>query len=307
MAPLEDGEITDATHTHDLAHIAKETNTTAVAVSGKTIRLGTPNIFRKDLYFFLMEGTWFRTFSIVLALFLILNLMFAGLYLIDPSGIAGTGDYIFWDAFCFSVQTMGTIGYGALHPNSVFVNTIVIAEAAVGLLFTALITGLVFAKASRPKASVLFSKVLTVSTRFGVPTLSFRVGNARGNDVVDAQITVSLLIDEITPEGEHVRRIHDLKLARDRSPFFAFTWSIMHTIDEKSPLYGLDLDNPQFISIMAVLMGHDGTYGQTIYARHMYTASDLKNKHRFVDVMRQRPDGQLIIDFHRFHDTQALP
>ena len=148
---------------------------------------------------------------------------------------------------------------------------------------------------------------VTVSTRFGVPTLSFRVGNARGNDVVDAQITVSLLIDEITPEGEHVRRIHDLKLARDRSPFFAFTWSIMHIIDEKSPLYGLNLDNPQFISIMAVLMGHDGTYGQTIYARHMYTASDLKNKHRFVDVMRQRPDGQLIIDFHRFHDTQALP
>ena len=306
MAPLEYSEITDAIHTHDLAHIAKETKTTAAPVSGKAIRLGTPNVFRKDLYFFLMEGSWFRTFSIVLGVFLTLNLLFAGLYLIDPTGISGTGPYLFWDAFCFSVQTMATIGYGALHPTSIFVNAVVIGEAALGLLFTALVTGLVFAKASRPKASVLFSKVLTISTRFGVPTLSFRVGNARGNDVVDAQITVSLLIDEITPEGEHIRRIHDLKLSRNRTPFFAFTWSIMHSIDEQSPLYGLDLDNPQFISIMAVLIGHDGTYGQTIYARHMYTPFDLKNNHRFVDIMQQRPDGQLIIDFRHFHDTKAL-
>jgi len=306
MAPLEAAEITDAIQTHTLAQQANKTDPAVPLTTSKTIRLGTPNAFRKDLYFFLMEGSWARTFVIALGLFLSINAFFAGLYLIDPSGISGVGPYVFWDAFCFSVQTMSTIGYGALHPTSVFINTIVVGQAAIGLFFTALITGLVFAKASRPKASVLFSKVMTIAPRFGVPTLSFRVGNARGNDVVDAQITVSLLIDEITPEGDHIRRIHDMQLSRNRSPFFGLTWSVMHIINEDSPLYGMDLSNPKFISIMAVLTGHDGTYGQTIYARHMYAPSDLKNNHTFTDVMSQRPDGQLVINFHLFHDTQAL-
>ena len=159
----------------------------------------------------------------------------------------------------FSVQTISTIGYGNMHPLTKYGNIVMTIEAGMELLIVAMITGLMFAKASRAKASVIFSQNLIVGTRFGVSTLQCRVGNAKGNDVVEARFGLSVLIDEVTPEGEKVRRIHDLKLKRGQSPFFMMTMVMMHEIDDSSPLWRIDwtqADSP-IEALVATVSGHE--------------------------------------------------
>ncbi len=272
----------------------------------EAVRKGAPAELRRDLYFFLMEGSWTRLLFALGFVYLLVNVIFAGLFMLEPGAITGADTTSFADAFSFSIQTMSTIGYGALSPATGYANLLVAIEAAVGILGVALATGIMFAKASRPQASVLFSRPMVISQRHGKPTLMFRVGNARGNEVVEAAINVSVLCDEVSPEGHHLRRMHDLRLVRDRSPFFTLSWLVMHEIDEDSPLAGVDWAKPDAVILFAVTMrGHDATYGQTTFARRIYEPGDVQVGHRFVDVISETPDGQMIIDFTHFHDTVA--
>ncbi len=270
------------------------------------VRKGTPSELRRDIYFYFIEGSWTRVFVALTFLFVVANVLFAALYMLEPGSVLGADNVSFQEAFFFSVQTFSTIGYGVLSPGNAWGNAVVTAEAAVSLLSVALATGLVFAKASRAKASVLFSKPLLLTTMHGKPTLTFRVGNARGNEVVDASVTMTVVLDTITPEGHHLRRLRDLKLTRSRSPIFTLTWTVMHEIDEDSPLNGMNFDSPDLpvVSVIVTLVGHDGTYGQTIYARHQYTVDDLRPNHRFMDVISELEDGRIMIDYGRFHDIE---
>jgi inward rectifier potassium channel len=295
----------------DLARLrlSKEETTSARPTRiGDAVRKGAPSELRRDFYFFFMEGPWSRLVLSLVFMYLAINATFAGLYLLEPGAIGGAHTRSFADAFFFSVQTFSTIGYGVLTPATSYGNLVVTAEAAVGLLSAAFATGLMFAKAARPHSSTLFSNVFVVNRRNGVPTVTFRVGNARGNDVVDASITVTILKSEVSQEGEQLRRMHELPLLRNRSPIFTMTWVVMHEINEQSPLAAVDWTDPeQLLVIVVTLVGHDGTYGQTTYARHMYQIEDARVGHRFVDVMSQLPDGRMAIDYSRFHDTVAEP
>jgi inward rectifier potassium channel len=239
--------------------------------------------------------------------FVIVNACFAGLYLLEPGSIAHAAPRSFADAFSFSVQTFSTIGFGTLAPQTEYANFIETLEAATGLLGVALATGLMFAKASRPSSSALFSNVMVLSEREQIPTLMFRLGNTRGNDVVDAQISVSVLKEELTSEGHHMRRLHPLKLVRERTPLFVMTWTVMHEVNEESPIYGVDFTEPQpgIVAFVVTMTGHDGTYQQTIYARQMYYSEDVRVGQRFVDVIRQMPNGAMLVDYSKFHDTIA--
>ena len=273
---------------------------------GDAVRKGAPSELRRDFYFFFMEGPWSRLVVTLMFIYLTINATFAGLYLLEPGAIGGAHARSFADAFYFSVQTFSTIGYGVLTPATPYGNLVVTAEAAVGLLSAAFATGLMFAKAARPHSSTLFSNVFLVSPRNGIPTVTFRVGNARGNDVVDATITVTILKTEITREGDRLRRMHELPLLRNRSPIFTMTWVVMHEIDERSPLAGVDWSDPKdLLGLVVTLVGHDGTYGQTTYARHVYYPENARVGHRFVDVMSQLPDGRMAIDYSLFHETVA--
>lgn len=276
---------------------------------GTAVRLGAPPELRRDLYFFFLEGSWGRVLASFAFFYLALNVIFAGMLMLDPAGIAGTsesGRATFTEAFYLSVQTLGTIGYGVLNPTSEWTNFVVTLEAAVGMLFAALATGTMLAKASRAQASVLWANKLVITKFNGKPTLMLRVANARGNDVVEAGMTMAVVVDTRSAEGQHIRRVLDLKLVRDRQPMFALTWTIQHVIDADSPLHGLDLGpNSPLNGLVCTLMGHDGTYGQTVYSRHIYTAGDIHPDHTYVDVMSQLPDGRLVIDLHRFHDIRS--
>lgn len=308
MAPVE-GEFTfeGAVTTAELARqrlSAAPPQTSAPPRIGQALMKGAPSELRQDWYFFFMAGPWSRLIVSLVFMYLATNVCFAGLYLLEPGSINNAHSKSFADAFFFSVQTFSTIGFGVLTPGTTYGNMVVTAEAAVGLLGAALATGLMFAKATRARSGALFSQVAVVTQHEGTPTLIFRVGNARGNDVVDATITVTSLRDEISAEGNHLRRQRDLKLLRSRSPFFIMTWVVMHPIDDESPLRDVDWDNPQnLLAIVATLTGHDGTYGQTTYARQVYTPDKIRHHHRFIDVISQLPDGRLMIDYTRFHDT----
>jgi inward rectifier potassium channel len=270
------------------------------------LRKGAPPELRRDLYFFFMEGSWTRALLSLVFCYLLVNVLFAGLYLIHPECIGLESTSAFRSAFAFSVQTISTIGYGGMSPQTAYGDMIVTIEAAVGLLGVALATGLMFAKASRPHSSVVFSRNVLVTTMNGKRVLMFRAGNARGNEVVEASLNLAVLQDEVSPEGHHLRRIRDLRLVRDRSPVFMLSWTVIHELDGDSPLAGVDWSAPEkhISNFVVTMMGHDATYGTTTHARHTYFPEDVLLDRRFVDVMSQLSDGRLLMDYDKFHDTE---
>lgn len=240
--------------------------------------------------------------TLAAAAFLLVNLLFAFLYWIVPGSISST-EGSFADAFFFSVQTFGAIGYGYMYSQGLWGNAVVVVEAFVSLLFIAVLTGIVFAKFARPHARVLFSQNALIERRDGVPTLTFRVANERGNDVVEASLRVSVLKTEISKEGKRLRRFHDLALARQSTPVFILSWQVFHAIDEASPLHGMSVEDmiEGDVRITVALTGLDGTFAQTIHARHMYWADQILQDHRFVDVIESHEDGSVTMDYRKFH------
>jgi inward rectifier potassium channel len=268
------------------------------------VRRGVPSSHRRDLYAYFMAATWPQILLFVLASFIVLNLGFATAYWMMPGSVDNVEDGNFFQAFVFSVQTMAAIGYGVMAPQTTGAHVVVVVEAFMGLLCIALATGLVFARASRPRSSVMFSNVCVVNLRHGVPTLTFRVGNARGNEIVSANVKVAVLLEEESVEGHKLHRLHDLKLDRAETPMFALSWSVFHQLNEQSPLHGLrEGDGRGAQAIIVSLIGHDSTFAQTTHSRHMYSPEDIRVGHRFVDVISDMPDGRILIDFERFHDT----
>jgi len=258
-----------------------------------------------DFYHAVLRAPWWLFFLGLGAVFVGTNVVFALLYVVDRGGIAHARPGSFWDAFIFSAQTIGSINYSVMVPRSNYVNTLVIVEAFVGILMIALFTGIIFARFSRPFARVVFSKVAVITPFDGVPTLMFRAANQRGNQVLDASVTVTLARQHRTREGIVMRRFEELKLVRGRTSLFSLSWTIMHAIDEASPLYGIGSEEmiEKQMEIVALLSGADATMAETIYARYAYGPDDIVRDHRFVDVLSLTPKGQRVVDLTRFHDT----
>jgi len=264
-----------------------------------------------DFYHQMLRFTWPQLMLFFTMGFMGLNLLFACLYSLDPQGISRSADPVqappFWREFFFSVHTVATIGYGNVYPVSLYVNILVVVEITLGVLFFALATGIAFARFSRPTARVLFSNVAVVTEIGGIPTLMFRAANQRHNFIFEAHANVSVLMDE-TVDGFAMRRFQDLELVRSSTPVFALTWSVMHRIDQRSPLRPWLKDQcvPKDAEIIVVLSGTDGRTGQTMYSRWAYSQSDLRWDSRFVDILGEAEDGGRTIDYDRFHDVISI-
>ena len=203
---------------------------------------------------------------------------------------------------------MATIGYGSMYPRTDYANNIVCIQALFGLWGVAMITGLAFARFSKPTARVIFSRVAVIAPFNGVSTLMYRTANQRSNQILEAQQRVTLIRDEVTSDGDYMRRFYDLQLVRSQSPIFALTWTVMHVIDENSPLYKLtpkDLVEQQ-AEIVVTLTGLDETVSQTIHARHSFVASEILWDMRFVDILLRSPEGKRVVDYTRFHEVKAI-
>ena len=272
------------------------------------VRKGLTHSRWRDPYHWLLTLDWPRFFAVTVISYVATNALFALLYLAGGDSIKNARPGSFWDAFFFSVQTMATIGYGAIYPQTDYANLLVSIEALVGLLGVAMGTGLMFARFSRPTARVLFSHVAVIAPHNGLPTLMLRVANERRNQILEAQIGLSLLRDEVTLEGEFIRRFYDLKLLRSQTRIFSLSWMVMHVIDESSPLYGAtpeSLDEAE-TDIVVTLTGIDDTVSQTVHARHYYITEEILWNMRFVDIFSKKPDGRRMLDFTRFHDVTPV-
>ncbi len=272
------------------------------------VRLGSQKFHWGDLYHLLLRISWPGFLSIVVIAYLITNTCFAIAYLAGGDDIANAQPGSFLDAFFFSVQTMASIGYGAMYPKTLYSNFLVAIEALVGLIELAMTTGLIFARFSIPTARVMFSRVVVIAPFDGVLTLMFRAANQRHNQILEAQFRVSLVRDEVTLEGKSMRRIYDLPLVRNQTPIFGQTLMVMHPIDEHSPLYNATQSTllASDVAIVVILTGIDDTVSQTIHARHIYSAQDILCNMAFVDLFFNLPDGRRAIDYRRFHDVRPL-
>ncbi|NES25256.1 MAG: ATP-sensitive inward rectifier potassium channel 10 [Symploca sp. SIO3E6] len=262
----------------------------------------------QDPYHLLLTLNWFWFFVAIAVFYLIINTVFALLYLAGGDCLENARPGSFADAFFFSVQTMASIGYGVMHPSTKYADIVVTIEALVGLMALAMSTGLMFARFALPTAKVLFSNVAVITPYNGVPTLMFRAANKRRNRILEAQVRVSLLRDEVTQEGEFMRRFYDLQLVRSQTPSFSLTWTIMHHIDENSPLYGATLESLIAVNseLVVTLTGLDETVSQTIHARHSYIESEILWNQRFVHIFSRNRHGGWLINYNHFHDVEGI-
>jgi inward rectifier potassium channel len=259
-----------------------------------------------DVYHFLLTSRWWQLLLILAGAYVSANVLFALAYLALGNAIEHARPGSFADAFFFSVQTMATVGYGNFWPRTTAANLLATAEMIVGGMALALMTGLVFAKFARPTARVLFSDVAVVRRWEGVPSLVFRMANARSSQIVEAHISVMMLRTERGAEGDVNRKQHDLHLLRSQSTLFALTWTAIHPIDERSPLRGVDAAAlaASDASIIVSFSGWDENLAANIHARHTYAPDRILFGRRLVDVLADGPRGDRIIDYTRFHETE---
>ena len=284
-------------------------------------RDGSFNVERKRLpflrslspYHSLLTISWPRFYLLVVSGYLLFNILFAAAYYsCGPGALAGagerTGEERFLDDFFFSVQTSTTIGYGRIAPVSTMANVLASIEALTGLLGFALATSLMFARFSKPDARILYSRNAVVAPYRGIHGLMFRIANERNSQLI--QVGVQVLLSRFEKEGNAtVRRFHQLTLERDEVTFFPLTWTVVHPIDRKSPLYGQTEDEFRAAEseILVLISATDETFSQTVNSRSSYKADEIVWGAKFADVFGRKPDGTMIVDLHRIHAFDRVP
>lgn len=288
--------------------VVAPTDPPATSLRRSVVRVGQPRAYLTDLYAGLLALPWRYLIALLATAYVLVNAAYASLY-VGLGDCVGGGDGGFFDAFFFSIQTLATIGYGVMHPAGTCGHVLVGLESLNGLLGFAVVSGIVFAKFARPSAAVIWSSRAVIARRNGVPHLMFRVANARGSHVAQASLQVVALLDDVTAEGERMRRMHDLALERAQTPLLIMSWLVLHRIDETSPLYGKSAEDfaRGDIRITASLTGIDDVLAQAIYAYHQYGPDQVVRDARFVDVIRRLPDGRSELNLGKFHDVERSP
>ena len=262
-----------------------------------------------DFYHRAVRMSWPRFIALLAGGFLAVNLLFGLLYMAGTNTIEGARADSFGDHFFFSVQTLATIGYGAMFPRTTYGHILVTLEAMLGLFGIGIVAALAFARFSLPRSRVRFSQVAVITTFDGVPTLMLRAANERRNALIAARVQVSLLRHETTREGLSIRRFYDLSLSRSDTPIFALSWLIMHPITPDSPFHEMTeegLENCEF-ALLVSITGLDETLSQTLHARQSYFNTDIRLNHRFRDLLEVSESGDRMLDLRRIDETEPVP
>jgi inward rectifier potassium channel len=261
----------------------------------------------RDVYQWLLALRWPQFAALVAALYITLNLLFATLYSFDRQSIAGsTGGSWFFDCFFFSVQTLATVGYGHMYPQTLYGHIISTIEIMSGIFLLAVVTGLIFVRFSRPVARIAFSRCLVIGPLNGQPTLMLRVGNQHQHSIVDTEFRIMFMRDEPLVEGGDYRYFYSLKLHFDKLILFPAALTLRHVIDKSSPLYGATLESLQTSrALFAVsVSGIDPVIAAPVQAQHDYSWRDVRFGERFVEIYTESGRGQLTVDYGRLHDTE---
>jgi inward rectifier potassium channel len=269
--------------------------------------LGLSQGFWGDLYHRSMTVYWPVFFGSAAAIFVALNAVFGFLYSLGHEPIANAAENGPLAYFYFSIETLATVGYGDMHPQTNYGHLIATIEIFTGMSFLAVMTGLIFARFSRPRARFVFAKEAVITRHDGRPTLMIRLANARHNTVSRASARLWIIRAERTKEGDQLRRFYEIKLDRSEHPMFVLSWMLFHVIDKDSPLHGMtasDLAEGDALLVLNV-GGLDDSSAQQLYARHIYSWRDIRWHHRYQDIASVSPQGRFLLDYTKFDDVVA--
>jgi len=273
------------------------------------VRLGTYEFKKKgvsrfdlrDPYHLAIALTWPRFLAALLALYLSANVVFATLFWAVPGSVAHARPGSFADAFFFSIETLATVGYGEMYPATLYGHVVAATEIVCGLAFIAILTGLTFVRFSRPRAKLVFAANPVVATHNRKPTLMLRIGNGRTTVLMDARAQLNVLLSETSAEGKMFRRAQELPLERAHIPIFPLFWTLMHVLDERSPLHGYDMARAIAASAQVFVMVEvrDPILATTVHGIHTYVAKDIRFGMRYADAVTTADDGTPVLDLTR--------
>ena len=276
----------------------------------RIVRVGRHHRYMDDLYHNLLKMSWAGLFGSIIAAYLGINLVFAAVYYLDPRGVENMHPGSFADAFNFSVQTLATIGgYGRMAPRDLLCHLAVTAEALCGLLGFSTTAAVMFAKLSRPTARVRFSRAAVVAERDGIPSLMFRIANERDHPLLEARLRLVMFYNDVTAEGQLLRRSCELPLSRAGTPMFELNWLAVHPITERSPLFGQDRASLSRIeaAVMVSFVGVDSTLAQSVYAQRVYRPADLRWGEHFRQLIASEYQETYVVDYKNFNQTARMP
>jgi inward rectifier potassium channel len=252
--------------------------------------------------------SWPGFAGLIFGIYLLINVVFAWLYMLEAHAIAEMAPGSFFDAFFFSVETLATVGYGHMYPETFYGHLITMLEIMVGMFGLAVITGLIFVRFSRPTARMHFSKLAVIAPFDGVPNLMIRIANLRHQAMVEPQFRMILLRDSITAEGDEVRRFRSLKLEFDHLIAFPVVLTVRHPIDATSPLFGMTPEDfrQQNIRILTSIVGVDTVIVAPVQSSGDYSYDQIEWNRRFVEIYDQNKEGDWTVDYGRIDETEDV-
>jgi inward rectifier potassium channel len=288
---------------------------------GKTKRIINPdgsfNVKRsntgfnsRDIYHFLVNISWTKFFLLIFAGYFLINFVFGTIYyLIGVENLRNAIDkspmQSYLNAYFFSVQTFTTVGYGGMIPNGLPANFVASIEAMVGLLGFAVATGLLYGRFSRPSVRILFSNNAVVAPYRDKTALMFRLANQRNNDIIEVEANVlAVFIDKSTNN----RKYYGMNLERNSVYFFPLSWTVVHPIDEQSPLYNKTIDELRELQteILVQFKGFDDTFSQTVHTKYSYSLDEIVWNAKFKPAFEPDHKGEIIFDLNRIHDYEVI-
>jgi inward rectifier potassium channel len=259
---------------------------------------GVSRFDMRDPYHFAVALTWPQFLAAFFVFYLLVNFVFAILFWLSPGSVANARPYNLPDVFFFSIETLATVGYGEMYPATFYGHLVAAIEIMCGLTFTAILTGLTFVRFSRPRAGLIFAPNPVVATYNGKPTLMVRVGNARAALLMDAAAKLNVVLSVKSADGKPFRRAREVRLERAHLPAFPFTWTLMHVLDERSPLYGYDAERAiaSQVQVFVMLEARDPTLATLVHDIRNYAPEDIRFGMRYADVMTTEEDGMRVGD-----------
>jgi inward rectifier potassium channel len=275
------------------------------------VKVGAETWKWRDVYRWLLSLSWPQFAGFVAIVYVSLNLLFAIFYSLDPNSIAGrTSTEWFLDCFFFSVQTLATVGYGHMYPQTLYGHIVSTIEIMTGIFLIAAMTGLIFVRFSRPIARVVFSRSMVIGPLNGKPTLMVRVGNENHHSMVEAKFRIMYSRDQQLAEGGDFRYFYDLKLHFDQLTVFPAALTLRHEIDAQSPLFGATSESLEaeralfFVSVVGI----DPVIAAEVQTQKDYTFRDIEFGRRFVEIYKESEGRRrrLTVDYRRLHDTEPI-
>jgi inward rectifier potassium channel len=276
-------------------------------------RTGIKKFSTINLYHWLLTMSWQQFMLIFVAIFLGINVFFALAFMIcGDSALADTSNVptqsLFWRSFFFSVQTFATIGYGTLHPNGFAPNMLVTAESFVGILTQAFVTGMLFARFARPTAKIRLSEVAVIAPYKEDTGFMFRLVNERTNQLIEIEMKLAFARFE-TENGKKVRKFDVLELERDRVSFFPLSWTVVHPINQNSPLFGFTEQNmiESDAEFLILLTATDETYAQKVHTRSSYKSGEIVWNAKFSSIYNEVEPGEPVsIDIRKLSKIENI-